>query len=148
MGMSAPAMAVVLQVLSLLAAPPDPQEVFCLAQNVFWEARNQDTDGREAVAHVTINRVEARRWPSTICEVVWQHRQFSWTHDGKSDKIPPIRVEDGLWHEMVVVAVRAMLDLSDDPVGGSTHYHAVYVEPVWRHELEHVVLIGAHQFYR
>ena len=58
----------------------------CLALAIYWEARNQPTIGQLAVAQVVVNRVESKRWPSTICDVVWQKKQFSWTHDGKSDR--------------------------------------------------------------
>ena len=68
-------------------------EVKCLAQNIYWEARNQSIQGMYAVADVTLNRVKDKRWPSTVCEVVKQRKnaggkwvcQFSWYCDGKSD---------------------------------------------------------------
>ena len=63
-------------------------EVTCLAQNIYWEARNQSIQGMYAVADVTLNRVKDKRWPSTVCEVVKQRRrsrQFSWYCDGKPD---------------------------------------------------------------
>ena len=61
-------------------------EVKCLAQNIYWEARNQSIQGMYAIADVTLNRVKDKRWPSTVCEVVKQRKnaggkwvcQFSW----------------------------------------------------------------------
>ena len=50
-------------------------EVKCLAQNIYWEARNQSIQGMYAVADVTLNRVKDKRWPSTVCEVVKQRRE-------------------------------------------------------------------------
>ena len=85
-------------------AVPD-SEVSCLADNVYFEARNQGTAGWAAVIAVTLNRVDDNRFPDTVCEVVKQgphrpswkgtgemipvrHRcQFSWYCDGKSDTI-------------------------------------------------------------
>jgi len=55
------------------------EDRYCLQQNIFFEARNQSTLGQAAVAWVTLNRVESTRYPDTICEVVWQKSQFSWT---------------------------------------------------------------------
>ena len=66
----------------------DRQEVYCGAQNVYFESQGEPGLGMVAVSQVVINRVEDTRWPNTICEVVWQNKQFSWTHDGKSDRIP------------------------------------------------------------
>ena len=58
----------------------------CLSLNIYFEARNQSIKGMALVAEVTINRVRHPDWPSRVCEVVWQNKQFSWTHDGKSDE--------------------------------------------------------------
>ena len=70
----------------------------CLTENIYFEARGQGQAGWLAVAQVTQNRVDDRRFPNTICEVVKQGLtyasgdpirnkcQFSWYCDGKSDK--------------------------------------------------------------
>ena len=58
----------------------------CLAMNVYWEARNQSVDGQRLVAEVTLERTMTPGFPSDICGVVWEHRAFSWTQDGKSDE--------------------------------------------------------------
>ena len=57
-----------------------------LACNIYWEARTETYEGRLAVVAVTLNRVASPRYPDTIAEVVWQSRQFSWTHDGLVDR--------------------------------------------------------------
>jgi spore germination cell wall hydrolase CwlJ-like protein len=59
----------------------------CLAVAVFFESRSQPIEGQYAVAEVVMNRVESDRWPNTICDVVFQDKQFSFTHDGASDHI-------------------------------------------------------------
>ena len=56
----------------------DPHAL-CLALNMFFEARDQDFEGMMMVADVTIERVEDKRFPDSICGVVWQRKQFSWT---------------------------------------------------------------------
>ena len=81
----------------------DTTQATCLADNVYFESRNQGTAGWSAVISVTLNRVKDKRFPNTICEVVKQgptreswkkngtyypikHRcQFSWYCDGKKD---------------------------------------------------------------
>lgn len=62
------------------------KELRCLALNIYFEARGEPPEGQWAVAMVTMNRVQHRHYPSSVCGVVWQPRQFSWTHDGKSDQ--------------------------------------------------------------
>ena len=47
-------------------------EAFCLAQNVYFETRNQPLAGQMAVISVTVNRVNDSRFPNTICQVVYE----------------------------------------------------------------------------
>lgn len=157
-GLTTAAMALVLQLMAPLTGFDEsphvarfdhtPEEVFCLAQNMFWEARNQSQEGRLAVAFVTLNRVRSKAFPDTICAVVWQRKQFSWTHDGKSDKIPRQRVDDGMWGRTVQAALRALSPYTDDPTNGALFYHADYVDPVWAKGMQIVLTIEDHKFYR
>ena len=45
------------------------KEAKCLADNIYWEARNQSRAAHIAVAFVVINRVFDQRFPNTICEL-------------------------------------------------------------------------------
>ena len=75
----------------------DRQSMVCLAKNIYFEARDQSTKGQIGVALVTINRVNSKHFPNTLCKVVHQgqinrygkmilHKcHFSWYCDGKSD---------------------------------------------------------------
>ena len=42
------------------------KEVKCLAKNIYFEARDQKVKGQIAVALVTINRVNSKRFPNSI----------------------------------------------------------------------------------
>ena len=42
----------------------------CLADNMYFEARNQSWRGIVAVGMVTLNRVSDKRFPEILCEVV------------------------------------------------------------------------------
>ena len=53
--------------------------VICLALNIYHEARGEPIEGQRAVASVTLNRTLDPRWPSTVCGVVYDPQQFSWT---------------------------------------------------------------------
>ena len=90
-------------------------ESFCLAQNVYFEARNQPLAGQMAVISVTVNRMNDKRFPNTICGVVYEgphrpswkdetvmipvkHRcQFSWYCDGKSDRIHDMETFESIY---------------------------------------------------
>lgn len=127
--------------LSIPVENYSPAEVACLAENIYHEARGEPLEGREAVAHVTLNRVADPRWPDTICGVVWQPHQFSWTATN-----PPIK-EPAAYERALMVAVSAITGLSDDPTGGATHYFDHNrVNPRWSRRLERVAVIGGHTF--
>lgn len=101
--------------------------------------------GQLAVAEVTLNRVTSSRYPDTVCEVVWQRKQFSWTHDGKSD-VP----KDAKAWDMAVRAAKLAMKHRDVVIVGNgvTHYHADYVKPYWTTAYERVAKVGTHIFYK
>lgn len=115
----------------------------CLAIAMYYEARNQPIDGQLAVAQVIMNRVESPRYPDTVCEVVWQPKQFSFTHDGL-----PERPQHHSWGD---IQQRAEMVLSGASTGlsglSATHYHATYVQPYWAATMQLEGKIGDHIFY-
>lgn len=132
-------------------------EHYCLALNIYYEARGSSLADRAGVANVVMNRVNDRRYPGTICEVVQQGQQdssgnmlrnrcqFSWYCDGKSDRPQ----DNDMWIDSQMLAWQMIEDgkfrgLTE----GATHYHANYVSPSWSRELQLVGRIGAHIFYR
>ena len=144
-------------------------QAVCLAQNMYFEARNQSWRGIIAVGMVTLNRVSDNRFPDVLCDVVKQgptskwwfktkgkivpirHKcQFSWYCDGKSDKIPKFDIE--LYNAIFLKAVRMIGAYNwgslDDMTKGSTHYHADYVYPAWREQKTKMITIGNHIFYK
>ena len=117
----------------------------CLATALFFEARNQPIDGQMAVAEVILNRVEDPQWPNTICGVVNQEKQFSFTHDGKSDN--PLRYNDTIaWKVAQTVATDAQRGINLLGLT-STHYHTTAIKPSWRLNLTIDGIIGDHIFY-
>ena len=128
-----------------------PQE-YCMALNVYYEARSSNLADKYSVADVVLNRVKDTRYPNTVCKVVQdgyregrRDCQFSWYCDGKSD-IP--RDIDN-WKEAQMIAWSIMnWDKMRGITEGATHYHATYVTPHWAKSLQMVGRIGAHIFYR
>lgn len=117
--------------------------LICLSLNVYWEARNQPVAGQLAVAQVTMNRVHDRRFPNNVCEVVYDHKQFTWYWDGKSD----IPKEEKAWQTAMLVASAAMDGSGHSALRGVTHYHAIYSQPYWKDYMTRVAVIGDHVFY-
>lgn len=116
--------------------------LFCLAMNVYFEARSEPIEGQYAVAEVAIRR--AKLSGKSICEEVFQDRQFSWTI--KSDKL--VVKNEQAWTLANAVAFHAMKGNSNFSKG-ATHFHATYIfKPAWAQEMCVAVKIGRHIFYR
>lgn len=153
-----------LATLLMIASPEDVKkadpELYCLAENIYHEARGESYEGQLAVANVTLNRVDSKRFPDSICGVTkqsfWVIRggkkirpqkyrcQFSWFCDGKPDTIGNYKS----WREVYKVAVDAVYGTVEDNTGGATFYHADYVSPGWAKLFKKTVKIGTHIFYK
>jgi spore germination cell wall hydrolase CwlJ-like protein len=130
----------------------------CLIQNGYFEARSDGYASVMGVTNVVLNRTYDPRYPNSICEVVYQgptdskgnplrHQcQFSWYCDGRSDRMVNEELID-----MVQIVVRETLALwynNIDITEGATHYHAKYVNPTWAKTLNYTTQIGTHKYYR
>ena len=123
--------------------------LLCLALNIYHEARDQSTAGQLAVAQVTVNRVESKHYPNTVCDVVYQKGKsicaFSWTCDGASDTPH----EKKAWEKSQYLASMMLDDNNNiDVVNGATHYHTTSVNPYWADSLRVVKRVGDHIFYK
>ena len=125
-------------------APSNAQatEFKCMLNNIYHEARGEGVEGMQAVALVTLNR--AKQQDKTVCEVVYQRKQFSWTNTAKG-RNKPITGNIDTVH---AVASQAIAGVLTDFTSGATHYHTKRVKPVWRRALDEVVVINNHIFYR
>ena len=125
-------------------------DVRCLAMNIYHEARGEPVRGQQAVGFVTMNRVESRQFPNSVCDVVHQRNrngcQFSWTCSGRSNSIR----SNEEWAEARRIAewVMSNYDHARDPTRGATFYHATTVRPIWSRVFERTAQIGRHIFYR
>lgn len=113
-------------------------EFSCLAQNVYYESRNQPLAGQIAVAEVTLNRVDDPRWPDSVCGVVKQPHQFSWV--GNVKEVPKGKA----WSKAMMVAIVVMAEPEREDI---THFHATYVNPSWASKKVEKIKIGDHIFY-
>lgn len=122
--------------LAILNVPsiPSLKELNCLATNVYYEARGEPLLGQIEVAKVVLARVNDRRWPDSICEVVYQPNQFSWTNSHT-------KVKYNLESLKAAVLAYNSTDIKH------TYYHNKKVSPKWKRNLKHGVTIGNHIFY-
>tara|TARA_Y100000114_G_scaffold151625_1_gene168662 strand:+ start:1453 stop:1860 length:408 start_codon:yes stop_codon:yes gene_type:complete len=133
------------------------EAITCLALNIYFESRNQPIEGQVAVSQVVLERVKSKKYPDTVCEVVFQgptyswsvnypikdRCQFSWYCDGLSDKPR----DEIAWLNSLEVAEKVYYGLTDT-VKGATHYHSVKVDPWWAKYKVKVKQIGDHIFYK
>ena len=154
------------------------QQMVCLAENIYFEARAEGIEGKAAVANVTRNRVNSELFPNSYCDVVQQgpvreswnkpgvyypikHRcQFSWYCDGKKDIIwanyertgQTIELNAQAWRQSVEIAIWTLGYGSytvNDNTGGATYYYAHnIVHPDWADVFQTTVVIGNHTFMR
>lgn len=122
----------------------------CLAAAVYYEAAGEGEIGERAVAQVVLNRVRHPAYPKSVCGVVFQGSerrtgcQFTFTCDGALARTPSVSG----WAQAQSVARAALQGRVYAPVGYATHYHTDWVVPVWRTQLDKLVQLGTHIFYR
>jgi len=130
-----------------LAAQPQPggdAQWQCLRTALYFEARGESLKGQFAVAEVILNRVDSPAYPKSVCSVVQQGCQFSFTCDGRSEAMGERQAADRAGR-----IARVMLDGAPRALTqGATHFHTVNVKPGWARQFPRTAAIGQHLFYR
>lgn len=144
-----------------VAKSVDKKQLQCLAQNIYYEAGNETTEGKAAVARVVMNRIY-HGFGANPCKVVHQATfvtktdlytlepvkvkmcQFSWVCEGKT-KINEnsARYQKSLQVAYDVLAYDAYKELLPTSV---LFFHAIHASPGWTYRK--VKQIGNHIFYR
>jgi N-acetylmuramoyl-L-alanine amidase len=117
----------------------------CLATAVYFESMGESLEGQLAVANVVINRARSGRYPTSWCGVVKQKAQFSFVRGGR---FPHVNTASDAWRKAEAIARIAALNLTSAVSSDVLWYHADYVAPRWRNNLQRAEQIGAHIFYR
>ena len=122
----------------------------CLTEALYFEARGETVKGIFGVAEVILNRVDDRRYPSSVCGVINQGTgeryrcQFTYTCDGNPEHIGEPKA-----FTRVGKVARLMLEGAPKTLtGGATHYHTRAVRPSWARKFSKTASIGVHHFYR
>ncbi len=125
-------------------------QILCLALNMYSEARGSTEADQRAVAYVTVNRaIGENHYKGTLCGVVWQHAQFSWTTKSVNEIIPH---EKEAWikaqqnalniYKEKLANVVAYFDITK----GATHFYAPKLigSPAWAKHANNKEQIGGH----
>lgn len=121
------------------------KDLFCMAKNIYHEAGHEPNLGKYAVAQVTINRMESPLFGDRVCEVVFEHKQFSWAnYHGRRWTTP----SGPAWNEAKRIA-HDVLENNKRIKGmdDALFYHATYVRPYWARTKDRLTRIGLHIFY-
>jgi len=125
----------------------DSKSITCLARNIYFEARNESVFGQHMVAWTTLNRVKHKRWRSTVCGVVYQRKQFSWTIKYSKSKT----YNKVAYKRAVLIAKDTLHEFytgGKDLSNGALFYHADYVNPSWNKKLIRLTQVDTHIFYK
>ena len=135
--------------LSVVETPEEinysKKDLFCMAKNIYHEAGHEPKLGKYAVAQVTINRMESPLFGDRVCEVVFEHKQFSWANRHSLRWTTP---SGPAWYEAKRIAYEVLennkrIKGMDDAL----FYHATYVRPYWARTKDRLTRIGLHIFY-
>ncbi len=105
------------------------QEITCLAQTIYREARGEPLQGKLAVGQVLINRAKN----TSLCKALHEPGQFQWI------KRYPNTLPDV---ESYLIARQLLTSTYNFK---ATHFHNKSVKPKWR--LKKIAIIGNHIFY-
>lgn len=117
-------------------------DVVCLAKNIYHEARGEPLHGQVAVAQVTVNRLRAGNYGTSICAVVYKPKQFSWTQI-KQPKISDTKA----WESSVIVARAVLTNSLPASKFSALYFHTRQVNPRWNKHKQIEKVIGNHVFY-
>ena len=146
----------ILLISILYITPLKADDLSCLAEAVYFEARSESFVAQLAVANVILERVSSEKYPDDICSVVHQSRkwkgkpirnkcQFSYWCDGKPETIANVDA----YQQSVSASELALQGVILAQTDGATHYHAAYVVPYWATDDSFLTLgqVGLHIFY-
>lgn len=132
------------------------KDIECLARNIYYESGAESLEGKIAVAVVTINRSNDKRFgSSSLCGVIHARTnigkgvivcQFSWTCGTKKS----IKKDSEHWKSSKKVAENiARGDYSEYSYKyrKALFFHAISAKPSWAHTKRVVARIGNHIFY-
>lgn len=124
-----------------------PQE--CLTEAIYFEAGTKGSDGRAAVGHTILNRVESDDFPNSICEVIMQGEedetcQFSYRCDGLPETVRyPSKFRNAKNAAKAIISGRV-----EDPTDGALFFHSARIPPGWFATRTRLGQFGGNIFYK
>ena len=132
----------------------------CLAQALFAEFRSETAAAAIAGGEVILNRVNDKRYPNTICEVVRYKNKgvyhFSYQYKTDPNFYKTARVFSSMRVTSIEIkAKERAYEIADNVMASvpalpsdALNYHTIAVKPSWAHNLQKNSQIGKTIFYR
>ena len=114
-------------------------QIECLSKAAYHEAKGESDKGMLAVIHTTLNRVKDNRFPKTVCGVVYQKSQYSWT------KYNPKVKEQEQYARAERLAKEVVDGKHKDNTQGALYFNSLHRKPSGT---VCTVRIGGHSFYK
>jgi len=120
----------------------------CLVTTLYFESRSESDMANIMVLNTIFNRVKSKHFPNSPCEVIKQPKQYSFTHDGLSDRM--VNLEQVSRLEKIIDKYLLNRELFLSLSESSDHYHTTYVSPKWSKSkrMKYVGTFDKHIFYR
>lgn len=132
------------------AAAVSDEDRRCFAANLFYEAGGEGERGLIAVGHVVLNRLAERPAGTTICAVIYERMQFSWTRTLRRHDI--VLGSGPRWDQAIALTDQILAGRTKDPTGGATHFYSLISykkhRPAWARSRVETVRIVNHAFLR
>lgn len=116
----------------------------CLVCNCYHETRGEPQIGKIAVAKTVLSRAQSDEFPNTVCGVIYQPSQFSWTADSYKNDISVRDPED---RQALQDCRRASDTAIDEGANGILYfYNPRKVTPAWSRRVTSCGRVGNHVF--
>jgi len=115
-------------------------EILCLSQVMFGEARGEPDIGKVAVAYTVINRKADPNYPKSICQVIRQPYQYQFINDYGI----PSQTQVAYLMPLAEAILKGQID---DPTKGAKWFHTKKIKPFWAKQKDIKIALGNHIFY-
>jgi len=125
------------------------EDLDCLSEALYFEARGTNYEGERAVGEVILNRASDSRFPASVCGVVDQRYNGACQFSYRCDAIPNDQFnEPAELAKMRSISLELLVNRGEDITNGALFFHAASMRPGWFATLSKRGQFGGNIFYR
>lgn len=126
--MLADAMATFILATTMIQSPePLPvsfEEYACMVEAIHFESQGESLEGKRGVANTILKRMRMKRYPDTICGVIYQPDQFESFENGQPRVVLKNPDDERVFRDATLVALEAVQGRLKDNTGNADHFYA------------------------